>query len=195
MTTVYNNKNNFQQFFRSKKACSIKKIIPCCCRKVTSAPFSRLPENRNFRYIVCTLEVSVKGDVQRLPEVRDALGNTSLERLTIKQQLRIPTLPTLTPSPSDSDTTIILTNPLNLTVMTPISHMTVTRQCFLRTVTKQYYTVTVMKQYYPMTVTRLYYLMTVTRLYYLMTVTRLYYPSFIIPLMTIKVHSFCVLLI
>ncbi len=74
---------------------------------MTSAPFSRLPGNRNFLYIVCTLEVSVKGDVQRLPEVRDALRNTSLERLTIKQQLRNPTLPTLIPSPSDSDITII----------------------------------------------------------------------------------------
>ncbi len=55
-----------------------------------------------------------KGGVQRLPEVRDALGNASLKRLTVKQQLCNLTLPTRvttiiynkSPQP-DSDDTIL----------------------------------------------------------------------------------------
>ena len=136
-------------------------------RKVTSQPFSRIPGNRSFRYIVCSVEVLVKRESQQLPEVRDAVGSAPLERLTLKQTIHVPTLQTLTPTPhastshtqantstptlgtykndadDDFDTTIMYESP------------TVTRLCYL------------------MTVTRLCYLMTVTRLCYLMTVTRL----------------------
>ena len=63
-------------------------------RKVTSQPFSRIPGNRSFRYIVCSVEVLVKGASQQLPEVRDALGSAPLEQLTLKQTIHVPTLQT-----------------------------------------------------------------------------------------------------
>ncbi len=56
-------------------------------RKVTSWPFSRIPGNRNYRYIVCSVEVSVVGNPQRLPEVQDALGNAPIQQLVLKQVL------------------------------------------------------------------------------------------------------------
>ena len=71
-------------------------------RKVTSQPFSRIPGNRSFRHIVCSVEVLVKGASQQLPEVRDALGSAPLERLTLKQSIHVPTLQTLTPMPHAS---------------------------------------------------------------------------------------------
>ena len=71
-------------------------------RKVTSQPFSRIPGNRSFRHIVCSVEVLVKGASQQLPEVRDALGSAPLERLTLKQTIHVPTLQTLTPTPHAS---------------------------------------------------------------------------------------------
>ena len=88
-------------------------------RKVTSQPFSRIPGNRSFRYIVCSVEVLVKGASQQLPEVRDALGSAPLEQLTLKQTIHVPTLQTLTPTPhastshtqADSDTTIMYESP------------------------------------------------------------------------------------
>ena len=70
--------------------------------KVTSQPFSRIPGNRSFRHIVCSVEVLVKGASQQLPEVRDALGSAPLERLTLKQTIHVPTLQTLTPTPHAS---------------------------------------------------------------------------------------------
>ena len=151
-------------------------------RKVTSQPCSRIPGNRSFRHIVCSVEVLVKGASQQLPEVRDALGSAPLERLTLKQTIHVPTLQTLTPTPhaftshtqantstptlgtykndadDDSDTTIMYESPQpdsDKTVLPYDSDETVlpTRLCYL------------------LTVTRLCYRMTVTRLYYLLNLT------------------------